>query len=62
MPSLVMAHNVGTLDIQLCPFGDDFVGFNSLLEHRRLLDGPPLCFDGYSVHFVKHDEVDNAQE
>jgi hypothetical protein len=24
------------------------------------LDGPPLCFDGYSVHFEKHDEGVNT--
>jgi hypothetical protein len=57
---MLTAHNVGTLDIQPCLFGDAFVGFNSQLERRRFLDGPPLCFDGYSVSFVKHDEGDNA--
>jgi hypothetical protein len=54
--------NVGNLDNQPCPFGDAFVGFNSQLERRRFLDGPPLSVDDYAVRFVKHDEGDNARE
>jgi hypothetical protein len=52
---------VCTLDIQPCPIGDAFVGFNSPLQRRRFLDGPPLNFGGYSVRFEKHDERDNAR-
>jgi hypothetical protein len=58
---LLTEHNVGTLDIQPCHIGDAYVGFNSSLQSRRFLDGPPLSFVGYSVHFVKHDEGDNAR-
>jgi hypothetical protein len=57
---LLTAYNVGTLEIQSCPFGDAYVGFNSPLEHHRFLNGPPLSVDGYSVRFVKHGEGDNA--
>jgi hypothetical protein len=37
---LLTVFNIGTLDIQPCPFGDAFVGFNSQLECRHFLDGP----------------------
>jgi hypothetical protein len=56
-----MEFNVGTPDIQPCPIGDAFVGFNFPLQRIRFLDGPPLNFDGYSVRFEKHDEGDNAR-
>jgi hypothetical protein len=44
---LLTQYNVGTLQIQPCPFGDAFVGFNSPLERKRFLNGLPLRFDGY---------------
>jgi hypothetical protein len=37
---LLTVFNIGTLDIQPCPFGDAFVGFNSQLECRHFMDGP----------------------
>jgi hypothetical protein len=52
---LLSSHNVRILKIEPYPFEDAYVGFNSPLE-RRFLNGPPLSFYGYSVHFVKHDE------
>jgi hypothetical protein len=59
---MLTEHNVGTLEVQPCPIGEAFVAFNSPLERRRFLDGPPLHFDGYSVRYVKHDEGENARE
>jgi hypothetical protein len=39
-----------------------FVSFNTPLEHQRFLDSPPLEVDGYSMHFIKHDDGENAHE
>jgi hypothetical protein len=58
---LLTDYSIGNLDIQPCPFGEAFVGFNSPLERRWFLDGPRLYLDGYSVRFEKHDEGANAR-
>jgi hypothetical protein len=50
---LLTQHNVGTLEVQPCPFGDAFIGFNSPLVMRTFLHGPPISFDGYHVRFCR---------
>lgn len=53
-------HQVSVADIQPCPFGEAYVCFGSALDRERFL-GPSFTFGNYQLHFVKHDEAENAR-
>lgn len=57
---LVDVHQVCVTDIQPCPVGDAYVRFCSPLERERFL-GPNFAFGNYCLHFIKHDEAENAR-
>jgi len=53
-------HQVYGTEISPCPIGDAFIKFNNPFERDRFL-GPNFMFGYYSLHFVRHDEAENAR-
>jgi len=53
-------HQVSVTEILPCPLGDAYVHFGSPLVRERFL-GPTFTFGCYQLHFVKHDEAENAR-
>lgn len=53
-------HQIYCIEISPCPLGDAFVKFNNPFEHDRFL-GPNFNFSNYNMHFICHDEAENAR-
>lgn len=53
-------HQVHGIEISPCPLGHAFVKFSNPFEHDRFL-GPNIIFGNYNMHFIRHDEVENAR-
>ena len=53
-------HQVFGTNISPCPIGDAFIKFSNPFERDRFL-GPNFVFGNYILHFIRHDEAENAR-